>query len=34
MGYGEGYFSKQDMSGLLGIKEKHIPAFIAEVARW
>jgi len=34
LGYGEGYFSKQDVSGLLGIKEKHIPAFIAEVARW
>jgi Zn-dependent peptidase ImmA (M78 family) len=33
LGYGEGYFSKQDVSGLLGIKEKHIPAFIAEVAR-
>ena len=34
LGYGEGYFSKQDVSGLLGIKEKHIPFFIAEVARW
>jgi Zn-dependent peptidase ImmA (M78 family) len=34
LGYGEGYFSKQDISGLLGIKEKHIPDFIAEVAKW
>jgi Zn-dependent peptidase ImmA (M78 family) len=34
LGYGEGYFSKQDVSGLLGIKENYIPAFIAEVARW
>jgi Zn-dependent peptidase ImmA (M78 family) len=34
LGYGEGYFSKQDVSGLLGIKEKYIPAFIAEVAGW
>ena len=34
IGYGEGYFSKQDLSGLLGIKEKHIPKFIAEVAKW
>lgn len=33
-GYGEGYFSKQDVSGLLGIKEKHISAFITEVAKW
>ena len=34
IGYGEGYFSKQDLSGLLGIKEKHIPKFISEVAKW
>ncbi|MCL2811005.1 MAG: ImmA/IrrE family metallo-endopeptidase [Clostridia bacterium] len=34
VGYGEGYFSKQDVSGLLGIKEKHIPKFIEEVAKW
>jgi Zn-dependent peptidase ImmA (M78 family) len=34
LGFGEGYFSKQDVSGLLGIKEKHVQAFIAEVARW
>jgi len=34
IGYGEGLFSKQDLSGLLGIKEKHIPKFIAEVAKW
>lgn len=34
IGYGEGIFSKQDLSGLLGIKEKHIPKFIAEVAKW
>lgn len=33
IGYGEGLFSRQDLSGLLGIKEKHIPNFIAEVAR-
>jgi Zn-dependent peptidase ImmA (M78 family)/transcriptional regulator with XRE-family HTH domain len=34
IGYGEGFFSKQDLSGLLGIKEKHIQKFIAEVAKW
>lgn len=34
LGYGEGYFNKQDLSGLLGIKEKHIPRFIAEVTKW
>ena len=34
IGYGEGFFSKQDLSGLLGIKEKHIPKFIAEVVKW
>ncbi|MDR1546193.1 MAG: ImmA/IrrE family metallo-endopeptidase [Deltaproteobacteria bacterium] len=34
LGYGEGYFSQQDLSGLLGIKEKHIPKFIAEVSKW
>lgn len=33
IGYGEGLFSKQDLSGFLGIKEKHIPKFIAEVAK-
>lgn len=33
-GYGEGYFSKQDVSGLIGIKEKHISAFITEVSKW
>lgn len=33
IGYGEGLFSKQDLSGLLGIREKHIPKFISEVAR-
>jgi Zn-dependent peptidase ImmA (M78 family) len=33
IGYGEGLFNKQDLSGLLGIKEKHIPKFISEVAR-
>lgn len=34
IGYSDGYFSKQDVSGFLGIKEKHIPKFLAEVARW
>jgi Zn-dependent peptidase ImmA (M78 family) len=34
IGYGDGLFSKQDVSGLLGIKEKYIPAFISEVGRW
>jgi len=34
IGYSDGYFSKQDVSGLLGIKEKHIPKFLAEVAKW
>ena len=34
MGYSDGYFSKQEVSGFLGIKEKHIPKFLAEVARW
>jgi Predicted Zn peptidase len=33
-GYGEGYFSKQDVSGVLGIKEKYISAFITEVVKW
>ena len=34
IGYSDGYFSKQEVSGFLGIKEKHIPKFIAEVAKW
>ena len=34
IGYNDGFFSKQDVSGLLGIKEKHIPKFLAEVAKW
>lgn len=34
IGYSDGYFSKQEVSGLLGIKEKHIPKFLAEVAKW
>ena len=34
MGYSDGYFSKQEVSGFLGIKEKHIPKFLAEVAKW
>lgn len=34
IGYSDGYFSKQDVSGFLGIKEKHIPKFLAEVAKW
>jgi len=33
IGYSDGYFSKQEVSGFLGIKEKHIPKFIAEVAK-
>ncbi|MDR0355399.1 MAG: ImmA/IrrE family metallo-endopeptidase [Deltaproteobacteria bacterium] len=34
LGYGEGHFSKLDVAGLLGIKEKRVPAFMAEAARW
>lgn len=34
IGYGDGYFSKQEVSGFLGIKGKHIPKFFAEVAKW
>lgn len=34
IGYTDGYFSKQKVSGFLGIKEKHIPKFVAEVAKW
>jgi Zn-dependent peptidase ImmA (M78 family) len=34
IGYSDGHFSKQDVSGFLGIKEKHIPKFFAEVAKW
>lgn len=34
IGYSDGYFSKQEMSGILGIKEKHIPKFLMEVAKW
>lgn len=34
VGYSDGYFSKQEVSGLLGIKEKHIPKFLTEVAKW
>ena len=34
LGYSDGYFSKQEVSGFLGIKEKHIPRFIAEVEKW
>jgi hypothetical protein len=34
IGYSDGYFSKQEMSGLLGIKEKHISKFLMEVAKW
>lgn len=33
-GYSDGYFSKQEVSGFLGIKEKHIPKFLTEVAKW
>jgi Zn-dependent peptidase ImmA (M78 family) len=28
LGYADGYFSRQDLSGILNIKEKHIPKFI------
>lgn len=34
IGYSDGYFSKQEVSGLLGIKEMHIPKFLTEVAKW
>lgn len=34
IGYSEGYFSKQEVSGFLGIKEKHVPKFFSEVAKW
>jgi len=34
IGYSDGYFSKKEMSGILGIKEKHIPKFLMEVAKW
>jgi Zn-dependent peptidase ImmA (M78 family) len=34
IGYSDGFFSKQEVSGFLGIKEKHIPKFLAEVAKW
>ncbi len=34
LGYSDGYFSKQDVSGLLRIKEKHVPKFFAEVEKW
>ncbi len=34
LGYSDGYFSKQDVSGYLGIKEQHIPKFLSEVAKW
>ena len=34
IGYSDGYFSKQEVSGLLGIKEKHIPKFLTELAKW
>jgi Zn-dependent peptidase ImmA (M78 family) len=33
IGYSDGYFSKQEVSGCLGIKEKHIQKFLAEVAK-
>ncbi|HNY60942.1 MAG TPA: ImmA/IrrE family metallo-endopeptidase [Caldisericia bacterium] len=34
IGYSNGYFSKQEVSGLLGIKEKNISKFLTEVAKW
>ena len=34
VGYNDGYFSKQDVSGYLGIKEKHIKKFLTEVGKW
>ena len=34
IGYGEGYFSKQEISGILGMKEKHVPKFLSEVGKW
>lgn len=33
IGHSDGYFSKQEVSGFLGIKEKHIPKFFAEVEK-
>ena len=33
-GYTDGFFSRQEVSGLLGIKERHIPKFLEEVAKW
>ena len=34
LGHSDGYFSKQEVSGFLGIKEQHIPKFFKEVAKW
>jgi Zn-dependent peptidase ImmA (M78 family) len=34
IGFSDGYFSRQEVSGFLGIKEKHIPKFLAEVEKW
>jgi hypothetical protein len=34
LGFEEDYFSEEDLSGLLGIEEMHIPAFIAEMKKW
>jgi len=34
MGYSDGHFSKQEISGFLGVKEKHVPKFLTEVAKW
>jgi Zn-dependent peptidase ImmA (M78 family) len=34
IGHSDGYFSKQEVSGFLGIKEQHVPKFFAEVAKW
>jgi Zn-dependent peptidase ImmA (M78 family) len=34
IGYNEGYFSRQEVSGFLGIKERYIPEFFSEVVRW
>jgi Zn-dependent peptidase ImmA (M78 family) len=34
IGYSNEYFSMQEVSGFLGIKEQHIPKFLTEVAKW
>lgn len=33
-GYSEGFFDRTDLSSHIGIKEKHIDTFVAEVLKW